>query len=460
MSLILSGTDGLSDVDGSAATPAIRGTDANTGIFFPAADTIAFAEGGAECARFDSSGNLLVGSTSVPSPVANYKALVVGGTTGGIVDMGTTSTSYGRVSADSAGLGVSSLGAAPIIFRINAAEVSRIDSSGNLGVGVTPNTWYLNSTVYGAFQFGSGSLFYGRTVATANTVELGANFYLDAAGANRYLFSTQASKYGQYAGGHYWYSAASGTAGNSFTFTQAMTLDASGNLGIGVSTIATPSASRRGMQISNGTSGSVIFLSNFATEGDNPRIFSSITSQYDLGLVAGGSTGFINFYTNGTERMRIAAAGAVNVVGALSKGSGSFKIDHPLKSETHHLIHSFIEGPQADLIYRGKVNLVNGTATVNIDTASTMTEGTFVALCRDVQCFTTNESDWTAVRGSVVDNILSIQAQDSTSTASVSWMVIGERQDQHMYDTDWTDDNGKVIVEPLKEQPSTALESA
>ena len=48
MTLILSGTDGLSDVDGSAATPAIRGTDANTGIFFPAADTIAFAEGGTE----------------------------------------------------------------------------------------------------------------------------------------------------------------------------------------------------------------------------------------------------------------------------------------------------------------------------------------------------------------------------------------------------------------------------
>lgn len=64
MSLILSGTDGLSDVDGSASTPAIRGTDTNTGIFFPAADTIAFAEGGAEVARFDSSGNLGIGTSS------------------------------------------------------------------------------------------------------------------------------------------------------------------------------------------------------------------------------------------------------------------------------------------------------------------------------------------------------------------------------------------------------------
>jgi hypothetical protein len=75
MSLILSGTDGLSDVDGSAATPAIRGTDANTGIFFPAADTIAFAEGGAEVARFDSAGNLGIGTTS-----PNGRLEVVGST--------------------------------------------------------------------------------------------------------------------------------------------------------------------------------------------------------------------------------------------------------------------------------------------------------------------------------------------------------------------------------------------
>jgi hypothetical protein len=66
MSLILSGSDGLSDIDGSAATPAIRGTDANTGIFFPAADTIAFATGGTEDARFNSAGNLqTIGTISV-----------------------------------------------------------------------------------------------------------------------------------------------------------------------------------------------------------------------------------------------------------------------------------------------------------------------------------------------------------------------------------------------------------
>lgn len=77
MPLILDGTNGISDVrsttDGSAATPAIRGTDTNTGIFFPAADTIAFGEGGAEVMRINSSGQVGVG-TSTPLSTLGVKA--------------------------------------------------------------------------------------------------------------------------------------------------------------------------------------------------------------------------------------------------------------------------------------------------------------------------------------------------------------------------------------------------
>lgn len=170
----------------------------------------------------------------------------------------------------------------------------------------------------------------------------------------------------------------------------------------------------------------------------NDRLF--VQAKGDLYFQTGGSN----------TTMTLNGSGDLDVTGALSKGSGSFKISHPLKPDTHHLVHSFIEGPQADNIYRGRVALVDGTATVNLDEAGRMTEGTFTALNGNVQCFTTNEDGWTAVRGSVSGNLLTIEAQDAACTDTVSWLVIGERHDQHMIDTHWTDDAGRVITEPEK----------
>jgi hypothetical protein len=160
----------------------------------------------------------------------------------------------------------------------------------------------------------------------------------------------------------------------------------------------------------------------------------------------------IEFATNNVKRLTIASTGAATFSGSVSKASGSFKIDHPLESkkDTHHLVHSFVESPQANNIYRGKAQLENGIAEVNLDEVSTMTEGTFVALNTDIHCFTSNESDWDAVKGSVEGNILTIECQNNQSSASVNWLVIGERHDKHMMETEWTDENGKVIVEPLK----------
>jgi hypothetical protein len=146
----------------------------------------------------------------------------------------------------------------------------------------------------------------------------------------------------------------------------------------------------------------------------------------------------------------------LSTTGAFSKGSGSFKINHPLpsKTETHHLVHSFIEGPQCDLIYRGTATLSSGEATVNLDTASGMTEGTWVLLCRGEQCFTSNETGWTSVRGSVTGNILTVECEDGTSTDTISWMVVAERHDTHIMETDWTDVDGHIILEPEKpEEP-------
>ena len=97
------------------------------------------------------------------------------------------------------------------------------------------------------------------------------------------------------------------------------------------------------------------------------------------------------------------------------------------------------------------MTLSDGSATVDIDAAAGMTAGTFELLCRDVQCFTANETDWTAVRGSLSGSVLTIEAEDASSTAAISWMVVGERKDAHIMETRWTDDEGRVIVEPEKE---------
>ena len=153
-------------------------------------------------------------------------------------------------------------------------------------------------------------------------------------------------------------------------------------------------------------------------------------------------------------------SGNGNVDGSFSKGSGSFKIDHPLpeKKDTHHLVHSFVEAPRANNIYDGTAILVDGKAVINLDEEANMTEGTFVLLNRGIKVFTSNESGWDAVRGNVEGNILTIECQNPESTATVNWLVIGERQDKHMYDTQWTDENGRVITEPLKKVEPTPEE--
>jgi hypothetical protein len=149
-------------VDGSAAAPSITNVgDTNTGMFFPAADTI---------------------------------AATVGGTEG-----------------------------------------MRLDSSGNLGLGVTPSFSWTN-TANAALQVKNASF----SAIDTNDLHASSNaYFVQSASQWRYLASgSAASNYYQSAGTHVWRTAPSGTAGNAISFTQAMTLDADGNLGIGTTSPA------------------------------------------------------------------------------------------------------------------------------------------------------------------------------------------------------------------------------
>ena len=194
---------------------------------------------------------------------------------------------------------------------------------------------------------------------------------------------------------------------------------------------------------------------------DNAALFinskTGTSAGMAIGMTSGGDPylqGCFSDNSGGKTIMLNPYGDNVQVIGALSKGSGSFLIPHPLPSmnDTHNLVHSFVEGPRADLIYRGSVALSGGSASVDLDAEVGMTDGTWELLCRDPQVFLQNEDGWSALKGSVSGSTLLINCENTNSTDTVSWMVVAERQDEHMKEsgTDWTDSDGRPILEPLK----------
>jgi hypothetical protein len=135
MPITISGSTGIAGVDGSAGTPSVQGADTNTGMFFPAADTIAFAEGGVEVMRIDSSGNVGIGTTS-PTVYGTYRTLEVRGAGGGLLQIGTGATTAAYLYQDGTNSGFNNIANGVMTFGTNNTERMRIDSSGNVGIGV------------------------------------------------------------------------------------------------------------------------------------------------------------------------------------------------------------------------------------------------------------------------------------------------------------------------------------
>ncbi len=315
-------------------------------------------------------------------------------------------------------------------------EKMRITYDGKVGIGIESPTTPLHV---------SGGT--GMTGGWGRTALLSHNFPF-LVFESQYSSSAYAGiGYDNTTGLKFWVNSSSADITGSSGAALAMTILDNHNVGIGT---ASPSAKLHVNQTTVNEVGG-FFYNNTSTNAACLRVLQDgAGSSGPALLVRQDGSGNAITVDDGSDGTTVFS---VSQNGALSKASGSFKIDHPLdsKKDTHHLVHSFVEAPQADNIYRGTATLSGGTATVNLDTVSGMTEGTYVLLNTNTSCFTSNETDWDAVKGSVSGNILTITCQNSSSTATVSWLVIGERHDQHMKDADWTDNNGKVIVEPLKE---------
>ena len=189
------------------------------------------------------------------------------------------------------------------------------DANGNLGLGAVPQTW---ATGARGMRIGSFLTAWTQSNGAAN-VSFGA---YEGSTTNVLNYSSTGDAptlYRQLSGGHSWLTAPSGTAGNAISFTQAMTLDAAGNLGIG-----TTSPTAR-LQVE--ASGFVARFGSNTNAAAGIRLFRNGTNCGEIGsadalFVGGSSSEFglttpganaLLFGTSGTERARIAANGDITV---------------------------------------------------------------------------------------------------------------------------------------------------
>jgi hypothetical protein len=174
----------------------------------------------------------------------------------------------------------------------------------NLGVGVTPSAW---GSGYRAVMVNPSSAGPLALASAGDEGIMSVNAYNNAGW--KYVSTGIASTYYMQTGGtHRWFNAASGTAGNAITFTQAMTLDASGRLGVGTTS---PSAK---LTVVGGNS-STIIADNDGSQYTQLLLQRNSTANTGGDLLIDG--------TNATMSLRMLAVGALRFCTSTSVGDGT-----------------------------------------------------------------------------------------------------------------------------------------
>lgn len=174
-------------------------------------------------------------------------------------------------------------------------------------------------------------------------------------------------------------------------------------------------------------------------------IIGNFTDGADHGIVFQNVRTGSNVAEIGTMSNAFAVHGNAYVGGTLSKGGGTFLIDHPLDPANKNLRHGFVEAPEYVNIYRGTTKLVDGKASVNIDDYFGMIPGTFWALNTDVVVSSLqNQDGFSLVRpdGEMSDGTVRIICEDETCTDEIAWMVTGRRNDAFVRNIDQNCERG------------------
>jgi hypothetical protein len=228
-------------------------------------------------------------------------------------------------------------------FSIADSIKLTLDSSGNLGLGVTPSASSFTTMQIKNASLSGWASDLSAMFLTANTRYDGTNF--------RYISTSFACQYRQQSGVHYWYNAASGTAGDPISFTQAMTLDASGNLLVGTTS-------------SLGSKLSVTSEMSLGTDGSNRGIVGFYSGRLGFGTINASTTYFDSMsLKDGNLLVGKTSSGTTNI-GVESRADGTFIATKSGSTSATETMVVYSTGAGALRFYVSMDGTVNATSIV------------------------------------------------------------------------------------------------